>query len=85
MIDAFDRGDLDAAREAQALVHTMLAIAVKYGGLPALKAMMQWVGVDCGPCRMPLSTLDAVQQAQLRHELECINFFEQVLKGPSLT
>ena len=59
------RGDMDEARHWQGLAIAMIEIAVAHGGMPAFKAMMRWFGVDCGPCRPPLVSLDDDQAARL--------------------
>jgi N-acetylneuraminate lyase len=47
---------------------------IRHGGLPAGKAMMPLVGIDCGPVRLPLVDLDASRRAALRRDLEPLGF-----------
>lgn len=70
MIRAFENGDLPAARHLQARSREFISVMDRFGGLPAMKAAMAFAGVDCGPCRPPLRTLDASQRDMLRAELE---------------
>jgi N-acetylneuraminate lyase len=70
MIDAFDRGDLATARTLQGQSRDLVAAAQRHGGLPAMKAIMHLAGVDCGPCRLPLRTLDDHQTDLLQRDLE---------------
>ena len=79
--EAFTRGDLDEARHWQGHAIAMVEIAVAHGGMPAFKAMMRWFGVDCGPCRPPLVSLDDDQAARLQAALERIGFFDAVRGG----
>jgi N-acetylneuraminate lyase len=65
MITAVDRGDLKLAREAQATSRRLISIIQGFGGLPAMKAAMSIAGIPCGPCRLPLRTLDAAQREAL--------------------
>lgn len=59
MIDAFRHGDLDAARAEQERARTLIDLAIAHGGMPAMKAAMHLVhGIDCGPCRSPLTDPD---------------------------
>ena len=44
--------------------------------LPAFKAMMQIIGLDCGPIRLPHITLSAEQTENLSAAMEVIGFFE---------
>lgn len=78
MFRAFENGDMETAREYQAQVRSIVEVAERYGGLPAFKAMMCWVGVDCGPCRPPLKTLGPKEREPLRAELEHVGFFEAI-------
>lgn len=59
MIDAFRKGDLATARAEQERARTLIDLAIAHGGMPAMKAAMRMVhGIDCGPCRSPLTTPD---------------------------
>lgn len=74
IMEAFRAGDLAAARQWQMLSIEIIAIMVRHGGLPAGKAMMNLIGLDCGPVRAPLKTLTGQQQDSLRKELESVGF-----------
>lgn len=76
LMDAFYRGDMDQARKMQMISVEMVRIIVKYGGLPAQKAMMKMVGVDCGPVRAPLLRLTESQYLDLEKELGAVGFFK---------
>ncbi len=76
LLDAFDVGDMDIARRAQHDADRLVAVMRTYGGVRAVKAIMQTIGVDCGPCRLPLRTLSPDEYANLRSDLEEIGFFE---------
>jgi N-acetylneuraminate lyase len=78
LIAAFQRGDLDAAREEQMRsVRTIQKLAAR-GYMGAAKAVMKMLGVDVGPARLPCASLDAEQTRALRTELEQMGFFEWV-------
>jgi N-acetylneuraminate lyase len=70
MIDAFNRGDMDSARAAQTQSRDLLCTMRKHGGLAAMKATMRLAGVDCGPCRPPLRTLDEQELGYLERSIE---------------
>ena len=76
LMDAFARGDLDTARTRQTQARTMIAAVRKYGGLAAFKKVMALVGLDCGPCRLPLRPFENSRTEALREELETIGFFD---------
>lgn len=82
MFAAFSRGDLDEARRTQLIATRMIETCAGYGGLPAFKAMTRWFGVDCGPCRAPLVSLDDAQMESLRADLERQGFFAEVAGSP---
>jgi N-acetylneuraminate lyase len=78
IIDAFQRGDWQTARDEQAKAVEMVLAIAKFGFTPAAKSVMGMIGVDCGPARLPLTPLDSKQIAQLREELTQLGFFEWI-------
>jgi N-acetylneuraminate lyase len=69
MLDAFEAGDLPAARQAQFEAVQMIRCLQKYSFLPAAKKVMSFLGIDCGPVRAPLSNLTSEQTAALQADL----------------
>lgn len=57
MVQAHDTGDQAAAARQQKVIRDVLGASAPYGIINGLKALGQRVGVDCGPCRLPLTTL----------------------------
>jgi N-acetylneuraminate lyase len=41
---------------------------------------MKFIGVDCGPVRLPLRAISAVDEGKLRADLEKIGFFDYCSK-----
>ena len=76
LIAAFERGDLDAAREAQHRSTQLIALLARHGYMGAAKATMAMLGVDVGPARLPNGSLTAAQAKTLRTELETLGFFD---------
>ncbi len=76
MIECFERGDLAAARQWQdraiEFVHTVAA----YPFHPAMKEILGMLGVDMGPCRLPLPKLNPADADALRQQLEKTGFRE---------
>ncbi len=72
----FDAGRLDEARRGQELAVRMVAILYRFGGQPAFKAVMQLIGLDCGPSRLPQENLSPDERAALRRDLDAIGFFD---------
>ena len=73
VIAAFQAGDLPRAQAHQQRAVQMISLAVKYGGLPAMKALMRLHGVECGPVRLPLRALTAAEQRNLELEWRALN------------
>jgi N-acetylneuraminate lyase len=76
IIDAFERGNLDEAREWQARSVEMIRRILDAGGLSAQKAVMQLIGQDCGPTRLPLPQLSKDQIERMGARLREIGYFE---------
>lgn len=76
LVGAYLSKDLQEAARLQSLCGKAIEIMVKYGGLPAIKAILSMLGIDCGPVRLPMKEPGLAQKAGLRTELETIGFFE---------
>lgn len=77
LINAFHRGDIERAREMQQKSVKIIGIIHKYrGGIVAGKAMMKMMGIDCGPCRVPLQSISPDEYKNLKKELTEASFFE---------
>jgi len=75
IIKAFKKGDLALAQAEQARANAMIAVLIRYGGMPpAGKAFMRAIGLDCGKVRLPLRPLTDEQAATLCAEAEAIGF-----------
>ena len=72
--DAAIAGRWDAARTAQGRVNTLIRITLDFPLFPAVKQMLAWSGLDCGPCLPPRARLDSHQQEQLRDALTAAGF-----------
>ena len=76
IIQAFEEGNMGEARRLQGLSVQMVRVFSRFPEQPAIKAVMQLVGVDCGPFRLPLQTLTAGEVGALKEDLERIGFFD---------
>jgi N-acetylneuraminate lyase len=76
MLDAFERGDHERARDDQASAAEMVRIIFRHCGRAGLKAVMPLVGLDCGPYRLPQSTAAPDDVTRMARALEAIGFFE---------
>ena len=75
---SFADGDLTAARHYQSQAQSLVRTFVRYGPRRSQKAIMQMIGLDCGPPRLPVEPLPAEQFRQLEQELDAIGFFEWI-------
>jgi N-acetylneuraminate lyase len=71
---AFAAGDMEEARRWQFLAIQIIAVMARHGGLPAGKAMMGMIGLDCGPVRPPLKNLSSEELKAFRSDLEQVGF-----------
>jgi len=80
VMDAFERGDLDAARAAQNQAAEFVTVLVRFGVIEATKAAMKLTGVDCGPVRPPLRPVESERLEKLREALDAVGFFDFCIK-----
>ncbi len=72
---ALEACDLPAAQKLQGHAVEMVELLVRHGGNAAIKAMMMFLDLDCGPVRLPQVALTGEQKQQLRVDMETIGFF----------
>lgn len=65
MWNAVRAGRLDEARALQTRANAVIDVLIEVGVFPGTKALLQWQGLDCGPCRAPFSALQEAQRAKL--------------------
>ena len=75
IMSCVESGDLEEAGRLQAQARRMVEIVSSRGvaGLNATKALS---GLECGPNRLPIESLQPTERESLRAELEQIGFFE---------
>jgi len=76
LIEAFHRGDLEAARIEQYRGTRLIALLARHNFMAAAKATMQMLGIDVGPPRLPNPPLTPTQTTELRTALEDLEFFD---------
>jgi N-acetylneuraminate lyase len=80
LIEAFSRGDLEAARAEQQRSLQLIDLIAGFGYMGAAKAVMGMLGIDVGPARLPNTNLGADQHKSLRKSLDDLGFFDWVRK-----
>jgi len=63
-------GDWEGTRAVQDGINTVIRIALQFPCFPAVKEMLRWRGLECGPCIRPRGGLTAPQAAELRRLLD---------------
>ena len=76
VIRAYESGDLDEAKHWQSRSVALIDTLKSHGYMHSAKAVMEMVGVDCGPVRPPLPQLTDEERSALRAQLETLGFFE---------
>lgn len=76
MAEAFAQKNLELARELQHKSHLFINILCKFrGNIVVGKHIMKFMGVDCGPNRLPMQTITPEESVMVKQELEAIDFF----------
>lgn len=83
VMNSFTRGDLMDARKKMLYLVEMVSILLKFPAISAQKAVMKRLGLDLGPCRLPLTTLSRADESSLYTQLDEMHFFEALLSPAS--
>ncbi len=76
VMENFSNGELVKASELHYRLVQMVRCLLKFSTIPAQKAIMKTLGLDMGPCRLPLNRLSDEEFAILYDDLNSIHFFE---------
>ena len=78
---AWEEGDLEKARALQNYAQDVIDIICHFrGNIVGGKRIMKLIGLDLGPNRTPFQNVTDEEEAQLRKELEAIDFFNHCNK-----
>ena len=78
IIDAWNRGDIETAREKQNFSQEVINVICHFrGNIVGGKRIMKLLGFDLGPNRVPFRNMTDEEEAQMKKELEEIGFFER--------
>lgn len=81
IIDAWNRGDLEAAREHQNFAQAVINVICNFrGNIVGGKRIMKLIGLDLGPNRIPFRNLTDEEEAEMKKQLEAIDFFSRCNK-----
>lgn len=77
VMESMRQGDLVTARDYQLKSIELVKVIIRYGGgVRGGKAIMNLMGYDCGPCRLPISAFSEKEYEMLKTDLEAIGFFQ---------
>ncbi len=81
IIEAWNNGDLERARELQNFAQEVINVICHYrGNIVGGKRIMKLIGLDLGKNRTPFQNLTEEEELAMKAELEAINFFERCNK-----
>lgn len=76
IINIFESGDIAEVQKLQGSAVQLIATLMKHPFHPAMKQVMGFLGMPCGPCRNPLPRMETGDVALLRRDLQNIGFFD---------
>ena len=65
LYDQAHDGDWFAARATQDRINELIELTLRFPMLPAIKTMLTWSGIACGPCFRPRRGLTAEEESRL--------------------
>ena len=81
ILDAWEKGDMETAREKQNFSQEVINVIVNYrGNIVGGKRIMKLIGLDLGKNRTPFRNMSDEEEASMKKELEAINFFSRCNK-----
>ncbi|MBQ9184675.1 MAG: dihydrodipicolinate synthase family protein [Bacteroidales bacterium] len=76
--EAWKAGDLEKARELQNYSQEVINVICNFrGNIVGGKRIMKLIGLDLGPNRVPFRNMTDEEEAQLKSQLEAIDFFNR--------
>ena len=81
IIDEYNNGNIDKARELQNYAQDVINVIANYrGNIVAGKRIMKLIGLDLGINRTPFQNVTDEEETVIRKELDAIGFFERCNK-----
>ncbi|WP_236978056.1 dihydrodipicolinate synthase family protein [Membranihabitans maritimus] len=77
--EAFENNDIKGALDYQARAIDFVKLMLKYeNAIVSSKAIFKIMGLDLGPCRLPLRNLTDVENRSLEADLKVLGFFNSI-------
>jgi N-acetylneuraminate lyase len=67
-------GDFATARRVQDRINDLIRVVLQFPMLPAIKTLLTWSGIECGPAVAPRRALTDEEERHLRDEVKAIGF-----------
>lgn len=75
ILEAFDREDMSEALRLQSEANSFIKLMLKYeNSVVGIKAILNIMGIDCGPCRLPLRNLSLREMKMLEDHLKAFDW-----------
>lgn len=75
MKEAWEQGDIEFARTLQLFSQQFINILPRFrGNICCGKRIMKFMGLDCGPNRIPMQTISAQEELEIKEYLDSIEF-----------
>ena len=82
--EAFNQLNIIKARELQQFSGKIVQLLFKFGGgVRAGKAIMEFIGINCGPVRLPIKKMTIHERETFKNELSDAGFFKMINKTPN--
>lgn len=79
-------GDYTGARATQDRINDLIATVLEFPMIPAMKTLLTWSGIDCGPAVAPRRALTSQEEVQLEAKLRTAGFEPRAfLRSPVAT
>jgi N-acetylneuraminate lyase len=79
-------GDFATVRRIQDRINDLIEVVLRFPLLPAIKTLLTWSGIDCGPAVAPRRPLNDEEKHRLRDAVSAAGFEpEGFLNAPTLT
>lgn len=74
MLDEFQSGNVKGAVDLQYEANKLISLMLKYvNSIVGVKAMLEIMGIHCGPCRLPLRNLTREEKSSLEKEFSAFS------------
>ncbi len=70
LYDFFKKGDIPSAQQTQYKVNRVINVICKYGVIPAVKQMAEFMGINAGNATYPMTHYTDIQKERFRKELK---------------